>query len=105
MINPMESRSPMHLSRRCAAKSKRQEPAELVTPRLFDLPAEVGGRHAVSFVADDEVPLGRGGDLRLKLVGPGHHVETDDQPIALGNGVAAERGLNLVARQEGIALG
>ena len=42
----------------------------------------------MGFVADDEVPLGRGRNLRLKLVGPGHHVEPNDQPIALSEGVA-----------------
>ena len=54
----------------------------------------------MGFVADHEVPLGRGRNLRLQLVGPGHHVEPDDQPIALGERVAAERGLDLVARQD-----
>ena len=43
----------------------------------------------MGFVADDEVPLGRGSNLRLKLVGARHHVEADDQPIALGERVAA----------------
>ena len=54
----------------------------------------------MGFVADDEVPIGRGRNLRLQLVGPGHHVEPDDQPIALGERVAGERGLDLVARQD-----
>jgi hypothetical protein len=45
-------------------------------------------------------PLGRGLRFRLHLVGTGQHVEPGDQFAALGEGVAGQGCLDLVAGQD-----
>ncbi len=82
------------------ASSSAEQFAELVALGLLYLAAEVRGRHAMSFVADNQVPIGRRLELRLQLVRSGGHVETDDQAVAFNERVARERRLDLIARQD-----
>ena len=64
------------------ARARAEQFAELVALRFLHLAAEIRGRHAVRFVADDEVPIGRGFELRLQFVGARRHVEPHDQAVA-----------------------
>ena len=73
---------------------------ELVALRLLHLAAEIGGRHAVRFVADDEVPVWRGLQLRFQFVGARGHVEPHDEAVAFDERIAGERCLDLVARED-----
>ena len=70
--------------------------AQLEPLGVLDLLTEEARRHAVGFVADNKVPLGRRFQFRLQLVVAGQHVEPGDQPRALGEGVAAHRGLDML---------
>ena len=54
----------------------------------------------MGLVADHEVPLGRGLQFRLQLIGTRQHVEPGDQFAALGEGVAGQGCLDLVAGQD-----
>ena len=82
------------------ARPAAEELAELVAPGLLHLAAEVRSGHAVGLVADDEVPVRGGLELGLQVVRPRRHVEAEDQPAPLREGVAGDRVLDLVAGHE-----
>jgi capsular polysaccharide biosynthesis protein len=50
-------------------------------------------------VADYEVPFGCSGQLGLQVVRVRRHVEPNNEPVALDERVAGDRGLDLIARQ------
>src|SRR3546814_21003704 len=62
--------------------------------------AEVGGRHAVGLVADDQVPLLRCRELLLEFLVPGQDVEADDQAVPVIERIAGARGLDHVSGQD-----
>ena len=62
--------------------------------------AEEARRHAVRFVADHQIPFRRCPELRFQLVVPRQHVEPCDEPRPVGEGVAADGVLNLLAAQD-----
>ena len=74
--------------------------AHLIAPRIFNLAAEIGGRHAVGFVADDQIPFARAHELLLKLLVARQHVEADDQPIPVAERIARPRVLDHVAGED-----
>ena len=74
--------------------------ADLIAPRIFDLAAEIGRRHAMGFIADDQVPFPRTHELLLKLLVARQHVETDDQPIPVAERIARPRVLDHVAGED-----
>ena len=74
--------------------------ADLIAPRIFDLAAEIGRRHTMRFVADDEVPFARGHELLLQLFIARQHVETDDQAVAIREWIARTRGFDHVAAED-----
>ena len=80
------------------------EPAKLladpVALGVFDLAAEIACRHAMSLVADDQVPLGGLGELFLEILIAGEHVEPRDQPVAVVEGIARARGFDHAPRQD-----
>ena len=73
---------------------------ELVALGVLDLAAEVGGRHAVRFVADHEVPLARGEELGLEVLVAAQHVETGDPEAGFVERIAGAARLDPVARQD-----
>ncbi len=73
---------------------------ELVALGVLDLAAEVGGRHAVRFVADDEVPFARGEELGLEVLVAAQHVEPRDPEARLVEGIAGAARLDPVARED-----
>ena len=74
--------------------------AELVTPGILDLTAEVGGRQAVRLVADHEVPLAGGEELGLEVLVAAQHVEARDPEVGLIEGVADAARLDPVAGED-----
>ena len=77
-----------------------ETPPEQVALGVLDLAAEIGGRHAVRFVADHEVPLARGEELRLEILVAAEHVEAGDPQSSLVEGVAGAARLDPVTRQD-----
>ena len=74
--------------------------ADLVALGVFHFTAEIGGRHAMRFVADDQVPFLRAHELVLELFIARQDVETHDQPVAVGERIAGSRRLDHVARED-----
>ena len=70
---------------------------ELVSFRVFDLIAEQIGRHPVRFVANHEVQIGCCPQLGLQRLRTRRHVEAHDEAPALGERIACNRALNLLA--------
>ena len=60
---------------------------ELIALRVFDLAAEEARRHAVGFVADDEIPFAGCAEHRLQIVVAAQHVEPGDQQARSPNGL------------------
>jgi hypothetical protein len=81
------------------ARPRAEQPTELVTLRFLNLSAEIGSGHAVGLVADHQIPFRCGGQLRFQFIRARRHVEPDDQPVALDERVAGDRGFDLIARQ------
>lgn len=65
------------------AGSRAEELSEFVPLGFFHLATKIGRGHAVRFVANDEVPIGRRFQLGLQIVGSRRHVEAKNEPIAL----------------------
>src|SRR5436309_1627474 len=72
--------------------------AELIALSFLYFAAEVGRRHPVRFVADDEIPLRSGAELSFQLLRARRHVEPEDEPITLDERIAGDRGLDLITR-------
>ena len=56
---------------------------KLVAFSELHIPAEIGSRHSMGFVANDQVPLIRAYQLLLKVLIPRQNVETSDQSIVV----------------------
>jgi hypothetical protein len=54
----------------------------------------------VSLIADNEVPIWRGLQLRLERFGASAHVESHDEAVAFDEGVADDRCFYLLARDD-----
>ena len=76
----------------------RQRP-ELIAPGVSDLLTEEACRHAVRFVAHDEVPFRRRLEPGLQVVVARQHVETGDQARPFGERIAGGGGLDLLPAQ------
>ena len=77
-----------------------QNAAKVVALGVFHLITEEGGGHAVGFVADDQIPLGRRPEPGLEVVVPAQHIESGDQQVVLLEGIAAARSLDHIAGQD-----
>lgn len=73
---------------------------KLVAFRVLHVAAEIAGRHPVRFVADDQIPFRRSGQLLLEVFVARQHIEPGDQPVAVVEDVARTRGLDHVPRQD-----
>ena len=71
--------------------------SELIALRVLDLIAEQVRRHSVRFIADYEVPIRRGLQFGLQGLGARRHVEAHNKTPALGERIAGNRALDLLA--------
>lgn len=74
--------------------------ADLIAPRVFDLSAKIGCGHAMSFVANDEIPLARCHELLLQLFIARQNVETNNQPVTIVERIARTRCLDHIPRED-----
>ncbi len=56
---------------------------DLVALSVFDVAAEIGRRHALRFIADDEIPLAGARQLFLQLLVPSQDIKANDQPVSV----------------------
>src|SRR5947209_2449048 len=70
--------------------------AEMVALGVLDFSSEVGGRHLVGLVADDEVPFS-GFEFRLEVFVTRQVVEPSDQQVVVGEWIPASGRLDHVS--------
>src|SRR5690606_27817577 len=74
--------------------------AQLISLGVFNVATEVARRHAVSFVADDQVPFRRRCELLLEILVPRQNIEASDQPVSVIEDVSRPRRLDHVTGKD-----
>src|SRR5215471_12111931 len=72
---------------------------KLVALGVFHFSAEETCRHAVRFIADDEVPRWRGLKPFPQVLGPGQHVKTRNHALVLSEEITRCSRFDLISRQ------